>query len=114
MTDRWAGRTVLRGSLLQFAAVELSGPVAHGGHGAEPLRAACSHPYGNEVATEAAGPAAGVSARGLAALRLPSGRQEGPDWPGTISWLRTMPATRSIPRLPGGGRAASARLVMTK
>src|SRR5690349_14808325 len=42
MTDRWAGRTVLRGSWLQFEAVELPGPVAHGGHGAEPLWAACT------------------------------------------------------------------------
>jgi hypothetical protein len=39
MSDRWAGRTALRRSWLQFEAVELPGPVAHG---AEPLWAACT------------------------------------------------------------------------
>jgi hypothetical protein len=93
MTDRWAGRTVLRGSLLQFEAAELpvrsltadtalnhcgqrarSSVLERGRKGSRRGRRECS---------------------GLAALRLPTG----PDWPGTISWLRTMPWMRSMPRL---------------
>src|SRR5262249_11298872 len=64
MSDRWAGRTVLRGSWLQFEAVEL--PVRaltadtalnHRGQGAR----RCVR---NEMAKEAAGPTVDVSARG--------------------------------------------------
>src|SRR6266480_3864679 len=97
MSDRWAGRTALRRSWLQFEAVEL------------PVRSLTADTALNHCGRRARssvrergrrklpGPAADVSARGLAALRLPSGRQAGPDWPGTISWLRATSWTRSIP-----------------
>src|SRR5215467_9346516 len=106
MSDRWAGRTVLRGSWLQFEAVEL--PVRsltadtalnHCGQRARP----CVRERGREGSRRAHGRR---ECSGLAALRLPSGRQAGPDWPGTISWLRAMPWTRSMPcpRWPSCGQ----------
>src|SRR5579859_1503653 len=88
MSDRWAGRTALRRSWLQFEAVEF--PVR------SPTVDTALHHCGQRARSSVRerGREGSRQARrrrecsGLAALRLPSGRRAGPDWPGTINWLR--------------------------
>jgi len=115
MSDRWAGRTVLRRSWLQLEAVELPGPVAHGGHGAEPLWPACT--------------LIGTGTRSRKGSRRARGRREcsragravaacgaaGRAWLARDDRLVESHALDAIQAAsPGGDRAASVRLAMTK
>src|SRR5690348_14288903 len=106
MTDRWAGRTALRGSWLQFAAVE------------HPVRSLTADTALNHCGQRAR---SSVRERSREGNRRARGRREcsragraaaafwaaaGPDWPGTISY-REQCLGRDPCRVLGGGRAAS-------